>query len=95
MVQPIGDISSSAVPPPAETPGANKPRRVEDEKKFAHQLEQLVVKEEKESEKVKKVGDQESKEQEKKRGKNEKNQQTSETEDLEPERKGHKLDISV
>ena len=94
MVQPIGDVSSSAIPAPAETPGAQKPRKIEDEKKFAHQLEQLVVKEQKESEKIKKIDQEEQKEQQN-RGKNEKNKQSQETEDIEPERKGRLVDVSV
>lgn len=97
MIEPVGEAIPSMVHPPAEAPDSQKPRKAEEEQKFAHQLEQLVVKEQQEAEAAKKVGDEEPKKrEEKKRGKNEKRKENHHQQiagDSEVEsRKGHILD---
>ncbi|MDD2890347.1 MAG: hypothetical protein PHE49_06880 [bacterium] len=100
MVQPVTDVSMI---PAATTPNAHKVKKPEEEQKFAHQLEHLVVKEEKESDKAKKVGEDEKQEAEAKKKKKGNQNPSNENQNLstnnqegeEKNEKGQIIDISA
>ncbi len=73
MVDPV----PSALPdvtPPAVAPDAGKPKGPKDEEKFAHQLKELVVKEQQELTDSDKVKEEKKKENEKRKEKRKKNE---------------------
>jgi hypothetical protein len=91
MIEPIPET----VPiPPSEVPAGQRPKKLQEEEKFAHQLETLRVKEQSEGGKVKEVKDQKRERRElKKRAKGE-DKQDEDNEILDTE-KGTLIDIEA